>query len=431
MAADVVPAVGPVGSAARDQAGMRRAATLVGGGMLAMNALAYALTVLAAHALGPIDFGGFGALLGVVIVANVGSLTLQATGARRLATSTADVVTTVRRDLLRTGRALSVAVGLLLLACVPVLDRLLRIDDWVTTAMVAVACAALTMMGAYAGIMQGQRRWSGLGTIYLSMGVGRFVAGGVALLVDASTRSAMVGVAIGSLLPLVVGWRLGSAAGGAQGAAAGSVNPVEAGQQPMLAELWRNGHTLLAFFAFTNLDILLARHLFSHHDAGIYAGGAIITKACLFLPTFVLVVAFPSMATDRASRAWLKPMLVVLGLGGCAILGTLLLPGLAKAFAGGSQYAGLGGIAWVFALEGTLFAALQILVYDAIARQSRAAWVLWLGVVGLAVVAALFVHTVAALAGVAAVTALAVGVGICLLTRTRSTHPPVRPAAPR
>ena len=67
----------------------------------------------------------------------------------------------------------------------------------------------------------------------------------------------------------------------------------------MLGELWRNGHTLLAFFAFTNLDVLLARHLFSSTDAGVYAAGAILAKTCLFLPTFVLVVAFPTMASDR------------------------------------------------------------------------------------------------------------------------------------
>ena len=80
----------------------------------------------------------------------------------------------------------------------------------------------------------------------------------------------------------------------------------------MLGELWLNGHTLLAFFAFTNLDVLLARHLFSSTDAGVYAAGAILAKTCLFLPTFVLVVAFPTMASNREGRPWLKPLLLVL-----------------------------------------------------------------------------------------------------------------------
>ena len=63
--------------------------------MLGMNALAYAFTLAAAHRLGPTEFGGVSALLGVLIVANVGALALQATAARRLATAS---LRTVRRS---------------------------------------------------------------------------------------------------------------------------------------------------------------------------------------------------------------------------------------------------------------------------------------------------------------------------------------------
>ncbi|MDP9318869.1 MAG: hypothetical protein M3O94_07315, partial [Actinomycetota bacterium] len=167
----VVPAV---------TAGAGRAATVVGLGMMTMNALAYAFTLLAAHMLGPTDFGGVGALLGVILVANVGSLTIQATAARRLATAEAHDVPAVRRDALRTGRALSLGLGLLLLAVVPLLDKALQLDDWLATGTVAPTCAALTMMGAYAGIVQGGRRWGALAAIFLAMGVGRIVAGGLA-----------------------------------------------------------------------------------------------------------------------------------------------------------------------------------------------------------------------------------------------------------
>lgn len=396
-----------------------RAATVVGAGMVGMNGLAYAFTLAAAHVLGPTDFGVVAALLGVILVANVGSLTIQATAARRLATSPPDAVAAVRRDVLATGRGLSLAVGLVMLVAVPLLDKGLQLDDWLATAMVVPTCAALTMMGAYAGIVQGERRWTPLAAIYLSMGVGRVLAGGVALALDASARSAMVGVAVASLVPLLVGWLVCSADGEARGGS----------HQSLIAELWRNGHTLLAFFSFTNLDVLLARHLFSHHDAGIYAGGAIVTKACLFLPTFVLVVAFPSMAADRSGRAWFRPMLLVLALGACAVVAALLLPGLAESFAGGHEYVGLGQVAWVFALEGTLFAAVQILVYDTIAGQSHAGSVLWIGVLGAVGLAILLVHSIAALAGLMAGVTLVVGLSVALLLPVSPARSAPRPAA--
>jgi O-antigen/teichoic acid export membrane protein len=218
----------------------------------------------------------------------------------------------------------------------------------------------------------------------------------------------MIGVAAGSVLPLLVAWRLCPAPPAAS-----------TGDRPVLVELWRNGHTLLAFFVFTNLDVLLARQLFSHHDAGIYAGGAILTKACLFLSTFVLVVAFPSMASDRAGRPWAKPVLLALVLGGCAVLATLLLPDLAESFAGGGEYVGLGQVAWIFALEGTMFAVLQILVYDTIAGQTHAAPLLWAGVVGVAAIALPGVHSVEALAAIVTGVGCVVGLPIAALPALR------------
>jgi O-antigen/teichoic acid export membrane protein len=265
-------------------------------------------------------------------------------------------------------------------------------------------------MGAFAGIVQGERRWEPLASIYLAMGAGRVGGGTIALLIDPSLRSAMIGVAVGALAPAI----LGSVYCRAPAFGASDHTPV-------LGELWRNGHTLLAFFGFTNLDVLLARHLFSTHDAGIYAAGAILAKACLFLPTFVLVVAFPSMATERGRRVFLAPLLAVIGLGLLAVAAVALVPDLAVTFAGGSEYADLGHVAWLFALEGTLFAALQILVYDAIAAQAHSAFLLWLGAIVLVGVAVPLVDSVRVLVALAA----AVAFGVCLVTSLMpgASHP--------
>ena len=260
-----------------DAATTVRATSIVGLGMVAMNALAYVFTLVAARALGPTAFGGVSALLGVLIVANVGALALQATGARRLATVRGDAeLESVARDLKRSGWFVAAALGLLLVLATPLISALLHIEDWLAIAMVAAACVPLTLMGAYAGVVQGQRRWAELALIYLSMGGGRVVGGGTALLVDPSLRSGMIGIAVGSLAPALIG-----------GWYTRTPHVAAVLHVPILGELWRNGHTLLAFFALTNLDVLLARHLFSHHDAGIYAAGTILAKACLFLPTFV------------------------------------------------------------------------------------------------------------------------------------------------
>ena len=71
--------------------------------------------------------------------------------------------------------------------------------------------------------------------------------------------------------------------------------------------LWRetfhNSNALLAFFALSNVDILVARNVLDEHQAGLYAGGLILVKAVLFLPQFVVVLAFPSMGVAAARCA--------------------------------------------------------------------------------------------------------------------------------
>ena len=103
----------------------------------------------------------------------------------------------------------------------------------------------------------------------------------------------------------------------------------------LVREMGHNSQALLAFFAVSNVDLIVARHTLSPHDAGLYAAGLILTKAVLFLPQFVSVVAFPSMAADDSSRTFNLAVLSVAGLGALATLATALLPGLALIFVGG------------------------------------------------------------------------------------------------
>jgi O-antigen/teichoic acid export membrane protein len=379
-----------------------KAAGVVGAGMLGMNVLAYAFVLVSAHLLGPAAFGGLSALMGILIIANVGALALQATAARRLAVTDPTHVAAVTHDVLRGAGLVATAFGVVLLLLVPLINRLLHLDDLLAPALVAVACVPLTLMGAQAGIVQGERRWGHLAAIFVSMGVGRVALGTLALALSPTVRSAMVGIALGSVLPALVGayfcrWRPSVAA-----------EPVT--HEPLLGELYRNGHELLAFFALTNIDVLLARNLLSEHDSGIYAAGAIIAKTCLFFPGFVVVTAFPKMAAHRTGRPWLAPLTAVCVLGSLATVGAALLPELAVAFAGGDEYSELQNLAWLFALEGTVFACLQILVYDAIAGQTHRAPLVWAGVTVVVVTALAAVSSVAGL--VVLVIGVAGGLGV-------------------
>jgi O-antigen/teichoic acid export membrane protein len=261
--------------------------------------------------------------------------------------------------------------------------------------LIAVTAVPLSVMGGQAGILQGERRWVPLAAIYVAMGVGRLGFGALGLLLDRDDLGAMAGIAVGAFLPVVVGWLALRHPSRAQGVAA-AVRPrsrwLPGG---VLRETLHNSHALLAFFALSNTDVVIARSVLGEHPAGLYAGGLILTKAVLFLPQFVVVIAFPSMSRRESDRrTHLVGLALVLVIGAVTVAVVAVLSGLALVFIGGPEYAALQGRLWVFAVLGTVLAMLQLMVYDVVARQhQRMVLVVWAALAALVCVAP-FVGTV-------------------------------------
>lgn len=360
--------------------GLLRSGAGIAVAMAVQNVAAYAFTILAARRLGPAEYSAVASLMGLLLVVVVLSLGLQATGARKVAAEP-ERRAGIEAALMSATYRSSFALGVLCLLLTPVIAWGLDLD-WKPALMIGLSAVPLTIMGGQAGVLQGEQRWRPLGAIYLAVGVGRLAVGGVAMLISPTAVAAMVGVAIAAWLPALVG----ALALGHVGPGATNRSAVERGEQ-LLREVLGNSHALLAFFALSNADVIVARVVFDDRLAGLYAGGLILTKAVLFLPQFVVVIVFPSMASATGRReVYLKSLVVVAIIGGLATLGALLLSDLAITFVGGPAYQEIEPqIGW-FALLGTALAMIQLMVYEVVARRQRASvWLLW---AGLAVVAA-------------------------------------------
>jgi O-antigen/teichoic acid export membrane protein len=371
----------PVGTA------MQRARTLAAGGASiavaigVMNLAVYASTLLAARLLGPRAYGGFAAVNGLLLVLGVLMLGLQTTGARRIAAAPGDVGE-IEAALMRvTYRAAWVLAGACLLLT-PLFDAALHLQSAVTAALVALVVWPMTAVGGQSGVLQGERRWLPLAGVYLSMGLARLVATTL-LLWRPQEWVAALSMAIGFAVPALVGWwSLRQTAGHRDPDTSG-----DHGRAAILREVGGNSHALLAFFALSNTDVILSRVVLDGHSSGLYAGGVILVKSLLFLPQFVIVVAFPSMATEEARRATLaRSVALVLGLGAVASAAAWLLSGLALVFVGGSEYAAIQDQLWLFGALGTVLSTVQLLVYSVVARQSRrSVYLLWATLAVLAV----------------------------------------------
>ena len=250
--------------------------------------------------------------------------------------------------------------------------------------------------------MQGERRWGALGALYLAMGLSRVTVGTLCMVLRPTEAGAMLGVALALFAPVVVGHlALRRPRDPGEHSAVNSLRPV-------LVEAARSSMALLAFYVLSNTDIVVARNVLDSHDAGLYASGLILAKVVLFLPQFVVVLAFPSMSTAGQRRlALLRSLGLMIVLGVCSVLGSVLLSGVAMVFVGGEKYADVEGHLWAFAVLGSLMAMLQLLVYSVLARQgTRSAYLIWLAVAVLVVLSLRADSLVSLLATVIAVDAV-------------------------
>lgn len=361
---------------------------LQGGGLIAiaiivMNVSTYGFQIMAARLVGPAQYGSIASLLAIQLVMSVLQLGLQTTAARRIAAAPGDVAE-VEQAILRLGWQASAALAVVVLALSPLIEHALHLQSVYPAVLVALGALPMNVMGAQAGVLQGERRWAALGLLYLAAGLPRFAIGAVALSVRATEGSGMAAVAVGWIAPCAVGWwllRRGRPARPDRGGRPASLRPIA-------TEVGHSSLALLGFFALSNVDIVMSRHILTPHGSGLYAGGLILTKAVLFLPQFVSVVAFPAMSTPSERRAvMLRALATIAAVGAVCVLGSLVLADIAMIFVGGSDYDAIKSRLWQFAVLGMLLSALQLLVYSVLARQSRrSAWLVWAAVLVVAVV---------------------------------------------
>ncbi|WP_392426158.1 oligosaccharide flippase family protein [Barrientosiimonas humi] len=368
-------------------------AALVGLAMTFGNLCAYGFVVLAAQVLEPSRFGEVGAIMGLLLVLGVVSLGLQATAARVVASAGKSSAAIERRALRAGARAaLVIVIGGCLLTPLTVLA--LDLSSPLTSLFAVVAAAELALMGAAAGLLQGLRAWRPFALVQLVYGLGRLGVGGGLVLLWPTAAGAALGVAIGAALPatvavLLVRARRARSTDGTdpdQRASAGTSAAATAADRHRHADLGlvpvlRGSHLLLALLVLSNVDILLSRSTLTDHQSGLYAAGLIVTKAVLFLPQFVITVAFPDMVERDARKALRITLAAVLGLGVIAVLSVGALSSLALVFVGGQGYAEIRGSLWLFAVLGTVLALVNVLVFRFLATaRTGMQWWVWTAV---------------------------------------------------
>ncbi len=111
----------------------------------------------------------------------------------------------------------------------------------------------------------------------------------------------------------------------------------------------------LFFGVMTQIDVMLVKHYFSSHEAGIYASAAIVGKAVMYLPDAIVLALFPMVASNQASgqssdNPLFKSIGLTLLLSGSGAVVLILFPKFVMGVLFGSRYLGAASIASLFGI---------------------------------------------------------------------------------
>ncbi len=338
---------------------------VVGAGLAVPQVLAYIASVVAARLLIPADFGAFGAMQGITQIGTPIGLGIQALAARRLVKNSQNK----HHDLLRFGLEISIAVFLATLILSFPLSAIFHIDYFVLVLTIG-AIAPFVFLSTQLGIAQGKEFYLKLAGIYIVFGIGRSISAIVGLVIYPELISVGIGFFAGTALSAIVAhFVLGNSKKFWQ------TNRAENG----INELFKATQALFALYVLVNIDVLLARIVLSQEESGIYTVGMLVAKIAFFMPQAITVVLFPKMGKNDSSALRL------------AVIGTAFIGSIYVAICyigsefvvnaiGGKGYSELYSEVWLFAIEGSLFAILQVLLYGRIAREdTKVSILLWVG----------------------------------------------------
>jgi len=367
-------------SAPRTRSVLAKGLIFVGIATLVGNGAAYLLSMVAARALTPAQFGALGALLGLLVIISTVALATQALTARRVAVATTD-----RADVEGETIRLSVVVGATIIVAGLVLAWPLGTVFAIPVIAVATGIASLgftVISSAALGIAQGREEHVRFSWAFIVVQLGRAVGGIIGVLVLRNVE----GVGIGVLIGCAVG-----AAFAYQMICPRTWRP--AFSTDVRAEFLHVVHALFVLFTLTNVDVLLARVFLTEDQSGEYSVGVLLAKIAFFLPNAIIIVLFPKMTSGNNRRA----VYLATGLTACVGLAVTSFSFMFGTFVmrvlGGAQYSDLGSEAWLFALEGSAFALVQVLLYARLATQDKKAVIaVWVALVTLVTVVAGWRH---------------------------------------
>jgi O-antigen/teichoic acid export membrane protein len=312
--------------------------------------------------LGPVDYGGLGALLGLLFILTVPVSTIQmglsAFVARARAEGQESSVAGVLAVHLKYFLGAGVAAFVALAGLSGWLVRAMQLDSALPVVITGTVIISWAILPVLRGILQGLQRFRALGASLVCEAVLKLVSGFVLVRAGMGLSGAVAGISIGALGATVL-TALALRPWGRSGQETGAHEFRE-----ILKSLVPYAVTLGCFTILTQADVVLVKALFPPEEAGLYTAASTGGKIVLYVTAALPMVMLPEMARRHATgedgRQLLRQGLLYGGVAGGALVAAYflapvpiitLLFGRAYALAGGLLGPlGLGMLAYEMAI---------------------------------------------------------------------------------
>jgi O-antigen/teichoic acid export membrane protein len=387
------------GPARRAPAGLKRmisGASLALGGTLVWQASNFAFNAVGAHALGPARYGVFAASMALLGFTSPLLAAVQAAASREATSLAARKELAKARPMLRHYGLRVTCVALVLGGAVAMasgwISGVFRLDSAWLVVIIGATIPCYVVSHLFGGLLQGAERFGRFALESIVEGSAKAILGILAMgLLWRTAFSGVLTVTVSSALglmtylfltlPVLHRSALSTTAG--KSAATTTAQGLDAAEQYTSGK--RSGvarYSMTAFVTYGLLavmlssDTLVAKHYFTNHQAGLYAGISLSGKIAYFASSSIFVVAFPifSRQHDQGAGNW-KGVLATGGLV-CAIAGsTVALFALKPAWVvipllGGRYQAAEGYVPWMAAVFGLYALAFLVAIY-LLARKRR------------------------------------------------------------
>ncbi|MGO9557826.1 MAG: glycosyltransferase, partial [Acidimicrobiales bacterium] len=350
-----------------------------------VNLLGFVFHILISHSLGPKGYGLVVALISLVSVASAPFMALQATVIQEVVAHQDSEPVSIRRV-----ASLSILGSVVLTVVMVVASPL--IASYLSVAVTPVIVVALYLSTSVAtpvlnGTLLGKLRFT-------PVALGLLAGAVIRVVLTAVFAATHVGGIEGPLVASVLGtvaqfavliWVL---------------RPelrVRSNTRLRLPgkNLARTAAAILGLAALTGIDTVLARHLFSAQEAGLYAAAATLGAIAMIAPAAIVALTFPRLAKDRGVGANARRNLL-LSAGAIALVGfsaaavISIVPHFVITTIFGGRYSEAAPILRILALRSATLALVGLFMYFHLARRSMAACVPWGGAIAAAIATLVF-----------------------------------------